>query len=195
MRIEQVALTEHQEGSEKRGFVGKGLADCNDWFAVYTKPQQEQVALLNLEAQSFECFLPMAEKACQSRSSRNLTRHEPLFPRYLFLKADPRQQSLASVRSTRGVTGLVRAGLAPTTIPASVVIQLRSLIDPNSGLIAIGSAELSDGDKVRIFDGPFVDLEGVFKEHRGQSRSLLLLEILGRETAVEIDERLLQQVN
>ena len=38
-------------------------------------------------------------------------------------------------------------------------------------------------------------LEGVFKEHRGRTRSLLLLEILGRETAVEIDARLLQRVN
>ena len=57
-----------------------------NWFAVYTKPRQEQVALENLERQGFRCFLPMAVNPYQRRSQR-MPRIEPLFPRYLFLKA------------------------------------------------------------------------------------------------------------
>jgi len=172
------------------------LSTCSpNWFAVYTKPRQEQIALLNLERQSFECYLPMAEDPQQRRRARHKGRHEAMFPRYLFLNADTERQSLASVRSTRGVVGLVRAGFELIKIPAAIIEGLMARRDSATGLIAIDSIGLNNGDKVRVFDGPFAALEGIFKEHRGRTRSLLLLEILGRETAVEIDARLLQRVN
>jgi transcriptional antiterminator RfaH len=172
------------------------LSACShDWFAVYTKPRQEQIALLNLERQSFECYLPMAEDPYQRGSARKKTRLEPLFPRYLFLNAAPEVQSLATVRSTRGVVGLVRAGFDLIKIPASIIAALKTRMHPATGLIPLDSIGLNNGDKVRVFDGPFAALEGVFQERRGRTRSLLLLEILGRETAVEIDAQLLQRVN
>ena len=34
--------------------------DKPTWFAVYTKPRQEKIALENLERQGFRCSLPMA---------------------------------------------------------------------------------------------------------------------------------------
>lgn len=165
------------------------------WYAVYTKPRQEHIALLNLERQSFECYLPLAERSDQLRSARNKTTHEPLFPRYLFLNADPQVQSLEAVRSTRGATGLVRAGVELIKIPESIIAGLKARMQPATGWIPLDSTGLNDGDKVRVCDGPFAALEGVFKEPQGQTRSLLLLEILGREAAVKIDARLLQRVN
>jgi transcriptional antiterminator RfaH len=172
------------------------LSVCTtNWFAVYTKPRQENVALLNLERQSFECYLPMAEGSDQRRSARNKARHEPLFPRYLFLNADPQRQSLEVVRSTRGVTGLVRAGIELIKIPESIIAGLKVRMHPATGLIPLDSIVLDSGDKVRVCDGPLASLEGVFKEHQGRTRSILLLEILGREAAVKIDARLLQRVN
>ena len=166
-----------------------------NWFAVYTKPRQEHTALLNLERQSFECYLPMAEDPHQRRSAGDKMRHEPMFPRYLFLNADTERQSLASVRSTRGVMGLVRAGFELIKIPASIIAGLKARSDPATGLIALDSIALNNGEKVRVFDGPFANLEGIFKEHLGRTRSLLLLEVLGRETVVEIDARMLQRVS
>lgn len=166
-----------------------------NWFAVYTKPRQEHTALLNLERQSFECYLPMAETIHPCRAARKKSRPDPLFARYLFLRADPGRQSLASVRSTRGVAGLVRAGFELVKIPCSIINGLKTRMDRDTGLIPVGAVSLSSGDRVRIFDGPFAALEGVFKEHRGRSRSLLLFEVLGRETAVEVDARLLLRVN
>ena len=182
--------------AEKKTIFGGVLNVCStNWFAVYTKPRQEHIALLNLEHQAFECYLPMAEEPRQRRLARNTMRHNAMFPRYLFLNADTEQQSLASVRSTRGVVGLVRAGFELIKIPAAIIEGLKARTDSATGLIPLESTALKKGDKVRVFDGPFAALEGVFKEHRGRARSLLLLEILGRETAVEIDARLLQRAN
>jgi len=166
----------------------------SNWFAVYTKPRQERIALLNLERQSFECFLPMAENPFQHRSGKNETRREPLFSRYLFLNAIPEHQNLATVRSTRGIVGLVRTSLALIRVPESIINALKTRMDPETGLIALDPVRLNNGDKVRIFDGPFVRLEGVLKEHRSETRALLLLKMLGTETAVEVDSLLLQRV-
>ena len=151
--------------------------------------------MLNLERQSFECYLPMTGGSDQHRSARNKARHEPLFPRYLFLNADPQLQSLEAVRSTRGATGMVRAGFELLRIPESIITGLKARTDPATGLIPLDAVGLNDGDKVRVCDGPLATLEGVFKEHQGVSRSLFLLEILGREAAIKIDTRLLQRVS
>lgn len=166
-----------------------------EWFSVYTKLRQEQTALHNLVNQGFECYLPMTVAPRKARGATAKERQEPLFPRYLFLNAAPEQQSLAPVRSTRGVVGLIRAGSELIRIPAAIIAELKARAHPASGLIALDSSALNSGDRVKIFDGPFTALEGVFKELRGANRSLLLLEILGRETAVEIDARFLQPAN
>jgi len=166
-----------------------------NWFAVYTKSRQEHLALFHLENQSFESYLPLAESAGERSGKRNKALPEPLFPRYMFLKADPKLQSLGAVRSTRGVTGLVRAGVELINIPESIIVGLKERTNPATGLIPLDSAELNNGDKVRVCNGPFAAMEGVFKEHQGEVRSLMLLDILGRKTVVKIDAGLLQRVN
>jgi transcriptional antiterminator RfaH len=137
----------------------------------------------------------MAEGSNQLRSARNKARKEPLFPRYLFLNADTQRQSLGVVRSTRGATGLVCAGTELIKISESIIAGLKARMHPATGLIPLDSIALDSGDKVRVCDGPLASLEGVFREHQGLTRSILLLEILGREATVKIDSRLLQRVN
>lgn len=44
-------------------------------------------------------------------------------------------------------------------------------------------------------DGPFAALEDISKERRGRARSLLLLDILGHNIAVDINTRLLQRAD
>ena len=137
----------------------------------------------------------MAENRDQRHDARSKSPGEPLFPRYLFLNAAPEQQSLATVRSTRGVVDLVRAGVELFKIPSAIITGLKSRMHATSGLIALESTALSSGENVRVFDGPFAAIEGVFKEYRGASRSILLLDILGQNTAVEVDVRLLRKAN
>ena len=170
-------------------------AYCSRWFAVYTKPRQEHVALLNLEVQSFECYLPMTDESRQRRAASRKSETYPLFPRYLFIHVAPEVQSLASVRSTRGVVAIVRAGCEPISVPSEVIAGLKSRTHPATGLIEVEANKLSKGDSVRVVDGPFGALEGVFQERRGLKRSLMLLEILGRKIEVNVNAQLLQRTD
>lgn len=162
------------------------------WFAVYTKPRQEHIALENLERQEFRCFLPMAINPYQRRSEKKL-RVEPLFPRYLFLNANADEQSLGPVRSTRGVATLVRFGMELARLPEFVIQTINNRCDPETGLVKLDPAPVAPGDKVKVFDGPMAGLEGIFKERKGEQRALLLAKLLGTESTIEVDSMLLQK--
>ncbi len=165
----------------------------SNWFAVVTKPRQEQIALQNLQRQGFECFLPMAENPYQKRSKNHRPIVEPLFPRYLFLKANASRQDVAPVRSTKGVVGMVRFGMELAVVPESVIHAIRSRAEPATGLIRIQPVAVKAGDKVRVFDGPLAGVEGIVQERRSETRALILMELLGRPTRVEVDALVLQR--
>ena len=179
------------------GHIGKGrfqMAGVTpSWFAVYSKPRQEQIALENLERQGFNCFLPMAINPYQRRSQKKL-RVEPLFPRYLFLNVIPDQQSLGPVRSTRGVATMVRFGYELAVVSEKIINTISQRCDPATGLVKLEPTPVNPGDTVKVFDGPMAGLEGIFRERKGESRALLLMKILGTESTVEIDTMLLQKI-
>ena len=164
-----------------------------NWFAVVTKPRQEQIALENLQRQEFECFPPMAENPYQRRRKNRRQIIEPLFPRYLFLNAIAGQQNLAPVRSTRGVTTMVRFGTELAVVPESIINAIKNRMDTATGLIRIKPVEVEAGDKVRNFDGPLAGISGIVEERSSENRVLILMELMGRSTRVEVDALLLQR--
>jgi len=164
-----------------------------NWFAVVSKPRQEQIALENLQRQGFECFLPMAENPFQRYRKKNRKIVEPLFPRYLFLRAIAQFQNLAPVRSTQGVISMVRFGTELAVIPERIIKSIKQRIEPDTGLIKIQPVTIQTGDTVQLFDGPLTGLNGIVQEKNSKNRALILMEILGRPTRVEVDALLLQR--
>ena len=165
-----------------------------NWFAVRTKPRQERIAQQHLRRQHFECFLPLAANPYQKRSKKNKPLIEPLFPRYLFIRAIPEVQNLAPVRSTRGVNGMVRFGAKLVAVPKEIINSVKARISKETGLVQLEPVPVKPGDKVKVFDGPLAGLKGILQERCSQTRSILLLKILGRETTVEVDSLLMQKL-
>ena len=52
---------------------------------------------------------------------------------------------------------------------------------------------LKAGDKVRVFDGPMAGISGIVQEKNSNNRALILMELLGRPTTVELDALNLQR--
>lgn len=154
------------------------------WHAVLCKPRREAVAELNLLNQGYQVFLPRI--AIQRRRAGHwVDAVEPLFPRYLFVAAAGEQQSLAPIRSTLGVCGLVRFGSQPAVIPEALVETMRARQDPVSGANARRST-FAPGARVTFRDGPFAGLEGVFEMESGLQRACVLLELLGKLNRVQV---------
>jgi transcriptional antiterminator RfaH len=155
------------------------------WYAVQTKPRQEAIAELHLQRQHFETYLPrVLLRKCRRAKWTKVV--EPLFPRYLFLHVDPDESSLAPVRSTQGVAGLVRFGHSLKPVPDSIIDYLRQTENPDTHQHHAEDWPHRSGDAVQVLDGPFKGLTGVFQVATAADRALLLIDLLGRQNSVDV---------
>jgi transcriptional antiterminator RfaH len=154
------------------------------WYLIHTKPRQEQRALDNLLRQGYECFLPMLAVEKLRRGRVHLVQ-EALFSRYLFIRLGTGLvgQGWGPIRSTQGVTRLVTFGSEPAKIETQLVTLLREQQDE-----AANPAKLlfTPGDLVRIKDGPFAGLQGVYQMTDGEQRAMVLLEILSKPAKLRV---------
>lgn len=161
--------------------------DALRWHLVMTKPASEEVAVVNLERQGYSVYFPrLLQKSL--RRGKWCDRIVALFPRYLFVQLNSELQSLAPIRSTLGVAQVVRFGIDYMTVPKRVIDALKLKEDADSGLHRLcGAAWFKTGDSVRIATGSLTGLEGIFESDDGNHRVTVLLNLLGRETRIQID--------
>jgi transcriptional antiterminator RfaH len=176
---------EARDGGPVRAAAWDDTAIVLTWYLVHTKPSVEASAEANLVRQGYGVYFPRLLQTV--RSERKLRqRIVALFPRYLFLHLDEGRQSLAPVHSTVGVSGLVRFGSRYAPVPDEVVRQLQAQADPASGLHRKRHLKPARGSVVRMATGPFEGLDAVFEREIGSERVIVLLKVLGRETAVRV---------
>jgi len=152
------------------------------WYLIYSKPHKEQVARENLERQGYEVYLPMA-RIRRRRLGKGANRIEPLFPRYLFIKLDTKTDNWSPIRSTLGVSTLVKFGMHPSAVPETLIELLCDRCD-EEGIQDITPGEFKSGESVRVMEGPMMGLEGVFLAKTSSDRVLVLLDIVGKHTRV-----------
>jgi transcriptional antiterminator RfaH len=160
------------------------------WYLVYTKPRQERLARENLQRQGYEAYLPLVQRN-RRRSGRYHQITEALFPRYLFIYLDCETDNWAPIRSTCGVSGLVRFGGLPAMVPAALVAALQDQ-DDESGIQKIPANEIKPGDKVTIIEGPLTGYQGIYQKHKSTDRVSVLLDIVGNYTEVTLSKHDLQ---
>ena len=151
------------------------LADQCDasWYLLQSKPRQERRALENLCKQGFECFLPIYLRERMLRNKRQMV-EEPLFPRYIFIRLDSVVSNWSVLHSTYGVASIVRFGEQPARVQDSVIDAIVRLQPANVQIFQLG-------DQIRITDGAFAGLEGIFEQNDGESRVLILMEIMAKQ--------------
>lgn len=154
------------------------------WYVVSCKPRQEVVAQENLRRQGFEVYLPRI-RVRQRRRDRWVESVQVLFPRYLFVHVDRGVQSTASIRSTRGAVGLVRFGGEPATVPSRVIAAI--IEREGAGVHDQLQPAFQPGDPVRMLEGPFAGIDGIFASADGEKRAVLLIELLGKTNRVRVD--------
>lgn len=153
-----------------------------DWYLAQLKPNALGVAVRHLRRQGFETFMPLLEET--RRGAQFETRCVPLFPGYLFVGATGRSADVGAVRSTRGVTRLVKSAGRLSPLPASLVDALQARCD-EAGIYA-QNEDLEVGDGVRITGGPFAQYFGRVHALPSAERIWVLLDVLGRVALTEV---------
>lgn len=150
------------------------------WLLAYTKPRSESLAQEQLLRQGYEVLCPLI-RVQKRRRRRWSWLEEPLFPRYVFVGAED-EQAWAPVRSTLGVTSLVKFGLQYATVSADLIALLQQ---GNQDSLPHRPVFLQ-GQKVRIIAGPYASLDAIFEMSEGDERATVLLDLLGRQNRIEV---------
>ncbi len=156
------------------------------WYAIHTKPREEKVAREHLHRQGYEVFLPLIKTKKRIRGKWT-NRIEPLFPRYLFIRLTMFEDNFAPIRSTRGVHELVRFGEYPAQVPTDLVRALIANQDNLLGITEERTATFEKGQKVTVIDGALKGLTAIVEKDNGEERVMLLLNLLGRESVLEVE--------
>lgn len=154
------------------------------WYLIHTKPRQERRALQNLERQGFACYLPLIAVEAL-RDGAVVCAEEPLFPRYLFIHLDDggAGRAWAPIRSTRGVHRLVAFGADPAVVDDGLIEALRH---HQASLCDRPRRMFSPGDRVEVMDGAFAGIEAVYQMEDGESRAIVLIQLMQKSTPLAV---------
>ena len=155
------------------------------WYLIHSKPREEKLAQEHLERQGYEVYLPLILGRTKQRG-RTVRSILAMFPRYLFIHLSDKSDDWGPIRSTIGVSNLVRFGMQPAVIPDCLIQDLRQREDAE-GLQAVPIKKLKMDDKVRIAEGLFEGYEGIYASKTSKDRVIVLLKIAENTTKVQIE--------
>lgn len=159
--------------------------EISTWYLAYTKPRQEEIARVNLEQQGFETYLPLYKKFKKTEQGP-VSIFEAMFPRYLFFKPGRAGQSISTVRSTKGVTTLVRFGFEPAVIDEELLRRIRQIEQDRNHATLLELSRLKAGQTVRLQHTALQGVEGLVQSVSSK-RVAVLLEILGSPVVVQLE--------
>lgn len=147
------------------------------WYLLQTKPRAEYQACEQLANQGYEVFLPEVNVE-RIRQGRLQTAKEALFARYLFVHLDDglEAKSWGPIRSTRGVSQMVRFGSRYAVVPQEIVTWLQA------GHAPCVREAYEPGQVLTVVDGPFQGLSAVFLAYEGLERAAVFLELLAKQS-------------
>jgi len=154
------------------------------WFCLRSHPKHEHIAARHVSRLAgVETFLPRI-RFRRTRRQGPVWVTEALFPNYLFARFSWHTH-VHLVRHAPGVGDVVHFGKRWPTVLDDVMKELRSCFADDSVYVIDNS--LAPGDEVKISGGAFHGLAGVItRVMPARERVAVLLEFLGRQTAVEI---------
>lgn len=189
------AAVESVETSTER----KPLSDIDypdhKWYVVNAHSGMEYKAKLSLEERVrslaktdliSEVIVPEETVVELVRGQKKTTKRK-FFPGYILVKMKLTDESWHLIKNTAKISGFVGDKRNPVPVPESEIQRMTNRI--SEGAVRPKSkVNFSEGEKVRVVDGPFNNFNGVIEDINADKGKLrVLVSIFGRSTPVELD--------
>jgi transcriptional antiterminator NusG len=185
------------EPSKKHWYVVKVQSGRED---TIKEAIEKRVRLQQLQESFGQIVIPV-ERISETKPDKNgrkvtRTKERKLYPGYLFVEVEYNDPILYLFRETSGVGDFVGASPGhpdrkPTPMADKEVQRMLGVKveDEKPGHVAPPKPKWTDvGQRVKVMDGPFVNMEGVIKEVREDIGQLQVeLNIFGRPANVEFE--------
>jgi transcriptional antiterminator RfaH len=159
-----------------------GQAQCK-WLVINTLPHRETHACEHLTRQHFRVYCPMIMR--RVRHARSVSDEpRPLFPGYVFVEHRLADPTWRPILGTQGVKSVVRSGDQPSLLCGSFIDELRAR--EVEGVLRKPRDPLEVGQRVTVQGTAFGGLVGQIIELRDKDRVMILLELLDKQTRVQL---------
>lgn len=188
---------EKEEYDDEKGY--KDFVDSLEakWYVLHTFSGYENVAKENLETvvekfnlqdRIFDIVIPMEDVVEEKNGKKKLVQRKAM-PCYILVKMKYADDLWHNVTRTRGITGFVGPKGRPLALTENEVVKLRL------EKIKV-EIDLAVGDKVEIVDGPLSSMIGSVTEVNTEAGTVsLMVEMFGRETAVDVELSQVRKIN
>lgn len=161
------------------------------WYAIHTKPRQEDIAELSLQSLGLTTFNP---KLKEKKLVRGVQREviKPLFCSYIFCRFRV-HDSFRAVKYARGVRDIVGTKEKPTPVDDEIIAIIRQrMVD---GYVTIEAPKLQPGDTVVVEEGPLQGFVGIFEREMNDSeRAVILLNTIKFQARVVMERSKLRKL-
>jgi len=154
------------------------------WFAVRTKPRQEEIVTMHFVRQGFPVYSPKVQSIRRhARKTEQVMRS--LFPGYVFLHLSPEERDWTAISSTIGAIGPIRFNDYYPPVPDWVIAGIQARENDNGyiPLRSLGDNTLKAGTRVTVAMGD-KEINGIFLNFQDEDRVIVLLDILQRQLPV-----------
>ena len=161
------------------------MSNSKSWIVARNKPNQDKIALINLERQNFEFFQPTFKTMSRIKNKfREIIK--PIFPGYIFIAINLEEKNWHKINNTRGISNIIVFGNEIPLICCELIEELKYRFSLNNTQKAADPLEI--GINAEITNGPFAQLIGKIDEIDADQRIWILLDILGTQTRVSINK-------
>ncbi len=154
------------------------------WFALYVQPRKEKVVEKELLKIGYEVYLPLKQELRQWKDRKKLI-EVPLIPSYVFMNIEERE--MWDIVRINGCVKFIWFNGKPCPIPDNQIDSIKLLLEKKVE-IEQTSINPSSGDLVKIIEGDFIGLVGVFLHKKGKNNFAVRISSLGIDLTITIDE-------
>lgn len=167
------------------------------WYVIHSYSGYEKkvkdnlatrISSMHMEDSIYEVVIP-TEKRMRFKGGRKVEVEEKMFPGYLLVRMKMDDNSWHAVRNTPGVTSFVTMGnnVKPSPLSKREVERFLGLKEKAAKAAIRFRPAWKIGETIRVTAGPFADFNGVVEDiNVDQEKVKVLVEIFGRDTAVEL---------
>lgn len=168
---------------------------AKQWYAVHTysgfenkvkRHLEDSINGLGLHDKISQILVP-TEDVAEIRDGKKRVATKKIFPGYIIIEMELDDETRNLVVETPGVTGFVGSGRKPAALSPEEVANILHHMEETEETPR-PKITFERGEKVKVIEGPFFNFTGTVAEiNNERGRLKVMVDILGRQTSVELD--------
>jgi transcription termination/antitermination protein NusG len=170
--------------------------DDYKWYVIRVISGQEkklkvfielELEALNLSGHVKQILIPM-EKVVQLKQGKKITKERNFYPGYVLIEAKLEPEIIHTIKNVTGVVGFLGSKTEPVPLRPAEVNRILGKVDAINEAGDNVEVPYTQGEAVKVIDGPFNGFSGVVEEINEEKRKLrVIVKIFGRRTPVELN--------